>query len=80
MNLENVSSTTLVECLEEAIIDGRDEIADDIREELGSRCTPPDENDPDYDEARGRHSGVCRGCNTMQPDCSNDDGYCGDCN
>ena len=38
------------------------------------------EDDEDYDIAHGRHYGWCRGCKSMQPDCSNDDGWCGDCN
>jgi len=37
-------------------------------------------NDPDYDESHGIHRGLCRGCHQMKNDCSNDDGYCGDCN
>ena len=37
-------------------------------------------NDPDYDEARGRHTGICRACKQRSFDISNDDGYCGDCN
>ena len=36
--------------------------------------------DKDYDITHGRHSGICRGCHTRQPDLSNDDGYCGGCN
>lgn len=38
------------------------------------------ESDEEWDESMGRHSGYCRGCKQMQPDLSNDDGYCGDCN
>lgn len=34
----------------------------------------------EWDESMGRHSGVCRGCHELKHDCSNDDGYCGDCN
>lgn len=34
----------------------------------------------EYDESQGRHYGWCRGCRKMKYDCSNDDGWCGDCN
>ena len=33
-----------------------------------------------YDEARGVHSGWCRGCQKIKHTLSNDDGWCGDCN
>ncbi len=37
-------------------------------------------DDPDYDESQGVHRAWCRGCKEIKVDCSNDDGYCGDCN
>lgn len=33
-----------------------------------------------HDEARGVHSGWCRGCKKIKHTLSNDDGWCGDCN
>ena len=38
------------------------------------------EDQEDYDEAQGVHSGVCRGCGKYAHNLSNDDGWCGDCN
>ena len=35
--------------------------------------------DEDYDEAYGFSWGTCRGCG-QRGNCSNDDGYCTDCN
>jgi len=39
-----------------------------------------DNDIPEYDESQGRHRAYCRGCGEIKYDCSNDDGYCGDCN
>ncbi len=39
-----------------------------------------DKDNPEYDEAYGRHTGICRACKKMSFNISNDDGYCGDCN
>ncbi len=38
-----------------------------------------DEDVPEYDEAQGFSSGICRACG-LRGNCSNDDGYCTDCN
>jgi len=31
------------------------------------------------DDSYGTHRGVCRSCKQEKMDCSNDSGYCGDC-
>ena len=32
------------------------------------------------DDSQGVHTAWCRGCQKIKHTCSNDDGYCGDCN
>lgn len=83
VNLRETKSTDLVHALEKALVIQRNDLADVIREELAWRMektTTAQEDDEDFDPSQGRHSGVCRGCHEHQPDLSNDDGYCGDCN
>jgi hypothetical protein len=83
VNLRNHKSPDLIHALEKSIVIDRQDLAELIREELAYRMEKDptlDENEEDYDPSQGRHSGYCRGCESHQPDVSNDDGYCGDCN
>lgn len=83
ITLRNFKSNDLIHALEKSIIIKRNDLADLIREELAYRMektTTSQEDEEDYDQSQGRHSGFCRGCNQHQPDLSNDDGYCGNCN
>ena len=83
MNLRDYKSKDLIHALERSLMIKRNDLAEVVREELAWRMektTTDQEDDEDYDPSQGRHSGMCRGCNSHQPDLSNDDGYCGDCN
>lgn len=82
VNLRRFESNHLIHALERSLLIDRNDLAEVIRDELAYRMTddPTIDNDEDYDPSQGRRSGVCRGCHSHQPDLSNDDGYCGDCN
>jgi len=82
-NLRDYKSKDLIHALERSLVIERKDLAEIIREEFAWRMekiTTDEEDEEDYDPSQGRHSGVCRGCHNHQPDLSNDDGYCGNCN
>ena len=81
INLRDYKSSDLIHALERSIMIKRNDLAEIIREEFAWRMekTSTDEEDEDYDPSQGRHSGHCRGCDENKGDCSNDSGYCSDC-